>query len=133
MCVPYRPWPKRRLQARSGKALFSLSCVLVNASTRFNDGGELGLGAEIGISTSKLHAYGPMGLRELTTVKYVLASPSGEKAIVSCLSHMCLWADRDGSSLDDHFSFFASAGCFCALSAAHCGGPRLQKSFGTAG
>jgi glutamate-5-semialdehyde dehydrogenase len=48
------------------------SCVLWNASTRLNDGGELGLGAEIGISTTKLHAYGPMGLRELTTVKFVV-------------------------------------------------------------
>jgi glutamate-5-semialdehyde dehydrogenase len=48
------------------------SCVLVNASTRFNDGGELGLGAEIGISTSKLHAYGPMGLASLTTEKWVV-------------------------------------------------------------
>ena len=48
------------------------SCVLWNASTRFNDGGELGLGAEIGISTSKLHAYGPMGLRELTCTRYVV-------------------------------------------------------------
>ncbi|MEY4064769.1 MAG: hypothetical protein RIR26_977 [Pseudomonadota bacterium] len=48
------------------------SCVLVNASTRFNDGGELGLGAELGISTSKLHAYGPMGLRELCTRKFVV-------------------------------------------------------------
>lgn len=48
------------------------SCVLVNASTRFNDGFQLGLGAEIGISTSKIHAYGPMGLEELTTQRYVV-------------------------------------------------------------
>lgn len=47
------------------------SLVLVNASTRFNDGGQFGFGAEIGISTQKLHARGPMALRELTTYKYV--------------------------------------------------------------
>lgn len=48
------------------------SAVMVNASTRFNDGGQFGLGAEIGISTTKLHAYGPMGLRELTTRKFIV-------------------------------------------------------------
>ena len=48
------------------------SMVGVNCSTRFNDGGELGLGAEIGISTSKLHSYGPMGLVELTSAKFVV-------------------------------------------------------------
>lgn len=48
------------------------SCIMVNASTRFNDGGELGLGAEMGISTSKVHAYGPMGARELTTTRFVV-------------------------------------------------------------
>jgi len=48
------------------------SVVLVNASTRFNDGNQLGLGAEIGISTSKLHAFGPMGLEELTTKKFIV-------------------------------------------------------------
>ena len=48
------------------------SVVLINASTRFNDGGQLGLGAEIGISTSKLHSFGPMGLEELTTKKFIV-------------------------------------------------------------
>ncbi len=48
------------------------SVVLVNASTRFNDGNQLGLGAEIGINTSKLHAFGPMGLTELTTTKFIV-------------------------------------------------------------
>jgi glutamate-5-semialdehyde dehydrogenase len=49
------------------------SCVVINASTRNNDGGALGLGAEIGISTSRLHAYGPMGLAELTTQRFIVS------------------------------------------------------------
>jgi glutamate-5-semialdehyde dehydrogenase len=53
------------------------SAVMINASTRFNDGGQFGLGAEIGISTTKLHAYGPMGLKELTTQKFIVYG-SGE-------------------------------------------------------
>ena len=48
------------------------ACVYVNASTRFTDGGEFGMGAEIGNSTQKLHARGPIGLRELCTYKYVV-------------------------------------------------------------
>ncbi len=48
------------------------SCVLINASTRFNDGGQLGLGAEIGISTTKLHSFGPMGLEDLTATKFIV-------------------------------------------------------------
>ena len=48
------------------------ACVYVNASTRFTDGFEFGFGAEIGIATQKLHARGPMGLNELTTIKYVI-------------------------------------------------------------
>ena len=58
--------------AKRFAARVDTAVVLVNASTRFNDGGELGLGAEIGISTDKLHARGPCGPRELTTYKYVV-------------------------------------------------------------
>jgi len=59
-------------RARRFLAEVDSSVVLVNASTRFNDGNQLGLGAEIGISTSKLHAFGPMGLEELTTRKFIV-------------------------------------------------------------
>ena len=48
------------------------AAVYVNASTRFTDGGQFGLGCEMGISTQKLHARGPMGLEELTSYKYVI-------------------------------------------------------------
>jgi glutamate-5-semialdehyde dehydrogenase len=58
--------------ARRFTAAVDSSCVLVNASTRFNDGQELGLGAEIGISTDKFHARGPCGLLELTSYKYIV-------------------------------------------------------------
>ena len=53
-------------------AAVDAAAVLVNASTRFTDGGEFGFGAEIGISTQKLHARGPMGLPEMTSTKYVV-------------------------------------------------------------
>ena len=58
--------------AREFTARVDSAAVMVNASTRFNDGGEFGLGAEIGISTDKFHARGPCGLRELTSYKYVV-------------------------------------------------------------
>jgi glutamate-5-semialdehyde dehydrogenase len=58
--------------ARRFAAEVDAAAVLVNASTRFTDGSEFGFGAEIGISTQKLHARGPMGLPEMTSTKYVL-------------------------------------------------------------
>ena len=48
------------------------AALYINASTRFTDGGQFGMGAEIGISTGKLHARGPMGIKDLTTVKYII-------------------------------------------------------------
>jgi glutamate-5-semialdehyde dehydrogenase len=61
-----------RAAARRFVAEVDAAAVMVNASTRFTDGGEFGFGAEIGISTQKLHARGPMGLQELTTTKYIV-------------------------------------------------------------
>ena len=58
--------------ARTFVTAVDSSAVMVNASTRFNDGGEFGLGAEIGISTDKFHARGPCGIKELTSYKYVV-------------------------------------------------------------
>ncbi len=58
--------------AREFTARVDSAAVMVNASTRFNDGGQFGLGAEIGISTDKFHARGPCGLNELTSYKYVV-------------------------------------------------------------
>ncbi|MCR4953302.1 MAG: glutamate-5-semialdehyde dehydrogenase [Treponema sp.] len=61
-----------RQNAKLFQAKVDASCVYVNASTRFTDGGEFGFGAEIGISTQKLHARGPMGIKVLTTTKYLI-------------------------------------------------------------
>lgn len=61
-----------RANARLFQAKIDASCVYVNASTRFTDGGEFGFGAELGISTQKLHARGPMGIKTLTTTKYLI-------------------------------------------------------------
>ena len=58
--------------SRKFTAAVDSSAVMVNASTRFNDGGEFGLGAEIGISTDRFHARGPCGLKELTSYKYIV-------------------------------------------------------------
>jgi glutamate-5-semialdehyde dehydrogenase len=58
--------------AREFTTRIDSSAVMVNTSTRFNDGGQFGLGAEIGISTDKFHARGPCGIKELTTYKYIV-------------------------------------------------------------
>ena len=61
-----------RENTRLFQAMIDASCVYVNASTRFTDGGEFGFGAELGISTQKLHARGPMGIKVLTTTQYLI-------------------------------------------------------------
>jgi glutamate-5-semialdehyde dehydrogenase len=66
--------------ARRFSAMVDSAAVMINASTRFNDGGEFGLGAEIGISTDKFHARGPCGLEELTSYKYVAVGDGHTKA-----------------------------------------------------
>ena len=66
-------WHARDLDAaQKFQRTVDAAVVYVNASTRFTDGGEFGYGAEIGISTQKLHARGPMGLKELTSNKYII-------------------------------------------------------------
>ena len=66
--------------AASLKRALRAAVVMVNASSRFSDGGELGLGAEIGISTTRLHAYGPMGLEALTVERFVVRGEGQTRA-----------------------------------------------------
>lgn len=68
------------MRAAQFQRLVDASVVMINASSRFSDGSELGLGAEIGIATTKLHAYGPMGLESLTTEKYLVSGEGQVRA-----------------------------------------------------
>ena len=70
--TPRRSSPARSARRGRSSSASTPPCVYVNASTRFTDGGEFGMGAEIGNSTQKLHARGPIGLRELCTFKYLV-------------------------------------------------------------
>ena len=70
--TPRRSSPRDTAAARAFQLGVDAACVYVNASTRFTDGGEFGMGAEIGNSTQKLHARGPIGARELCTFKYLV-------------------------------------------------------------
>ncbi|QHJ12645.1 Gamma-glutamyl phosphate reductase [Paraglaciecola mesophila] len=71
---------KNELTAKRFQRTVDASVVMVNASSRFSDGSELGLGAEIGIATTKLHAYGPMGLESLTAEKYLVSGTGQVRA-----------------------------------------------------
>ena len=102
--------------ARQFAARIDSSAVMVNASTRFNDGGEFGLGAEIGISTDKFHARGPCGIDELTSYKYVVYGSGQVQELTTAWTH-----ERDVLSqaeVENLLSAMASEGQHAAAGAA---------------